>query len=483
MFNINLKYYFLRLFIINFFGFFYLIDTISFYNGFFSVQSIFYSLNIYLVYLFIFFEAFSSFFSNYGLNFNFFYLILVNLKNLNFGYVGFIFYQNLNLIYFFSLTFFTLFFLEKSNYSFKLKLKFFNKKRNIFPILLFVFIVTNINPALTHLEILQRFKHIFNIGAEEDRLNKNSIHQNLLYKTFYKNNFFRNDNWFHVAKISFLNLKLFSAKLPQSQNIYNEFSKVIKNEIIEKDYNNIYIIINESYPNFRNIELQKKLFDAIVKGNEDFFIKVHKKKWNKDYSTLGVEMNFFCNNEADFHQFTKLDLKDFVEENNCWINKFRHKNMIYIHSYESSFFGRNKYRSFFNESFFKEDLKKKNLKECYQRFSGICDTEILDNLENIIKTKNNNFLIFLTLNNHAPTKNVTDIKYIDCEKHYPLNQNDQNCILYNNQIHFNKSLSKLISKMSVNDILVFFADHPPHYKHRNLIYFEDTLPMFFFKKK
>ena len=69
---IKLKKYFIRLAVINLFSLIYLIDTISFDYGFFSIQSIFYSINIYLLYFFILFETICSYLSLYGLDFNFY---------------------------------------------------------------------------------------------------------------------------------------------------------------------------------------------------------------------------------------------------------------------------------------------------------------------------------------------------------------------------------------------------------------------------
>ena len=88
----QVKKYFIRVILVNFFSLFYLIDTGSFDYGFFSIQSIFYSINIYLLYFFILFEAKCSFLSAYGLDFNFYKLVINNLDNLNYKYIKFIFF-------------------------------------------------------------------------------------------------------------------------------------------------------------------------------------------------------------------------------------------------------------------------------------------------------------------------------------------------------------------------------------------------------
>ena len=111
----QVKKYFIRVILANFFSLFYLIDTTSFDYGFFSIQSIFYSINIYLLYFFILFETICSYLSFYGLDFHFYKLITNNLNNLNYGYIAFIFWENINFIYFLIFSSGLLFFLEKKN--------------------------------------------------------------------------------------------------------------------------------------------------------------------------------------------------------------------------------------------------------------------------------------------------------------------------------------------------------------------------------
>jgi hypothetical protein len=91
----------------------YLIQTPAFDHGFFSVQSIFYSANVFLLYFFIFLEAKTSFFSIYGLDFNFYKLLINNFNNLNFEYVTYIAYENINIFYFLFFSIGTVFFLEE----------------------------------------------------------------------------------------------------------------------------------------------------------------------------------------------------------------------------------------------------------------------------------------------------------------------------------------------------------------------------------
>ena len=84
---------------------------------------------------------------------------------------------------------------------------------------------------------------------------------------YVDNSFFRNDNWFNTVKYSYLYFDSNpSGKRQLSQFDTNLEFKSFKNfgEIInKKKYHNIYVIINESYPNFRNKKLKNNLFEKI----------------------------------------------------------------------------------------------------------------------------------------------------------------------------------------------------------------------------
>ena len=103
-------------------------------------------------------------------------------------------------------------------------------------------------------------------------------------------------------------------------------------------------------------------------------------------------------------------------------------------------------------------------------------------MSKLITDENNNFVIFLTLNNHIPTEPYYENSYIDCEKNFPLNLNEQFCILYNNQMFFNENISKFLSSMGKNDLLVLFSDTPPMFVEKRRIHFEDVIDIYFFSK-
>ena len=165
----QIKKYVVRVFLVNFFSLLYLIDTPSLDLGFFSIQSLFYSINIYLLYFFILFETKCSFLSYYGLDFNFYKLVIYNLNNLNYGYIKHILYQNINFIYFLIFSLGSLFFLEKKKYNINFKKNYFNSKKIILISTIFViFVLTNFNPNFTHDKLVERYKGLTNKWTSND---------------------------------------------------------------------------------------------------------------------------------------------------------------------------------------------------------------------------------------------------------------------------------------------------------------------------
>ena len=99
--NRFLKNYFIRLILVNSLGLAFLSDSISFDQGFFSLQGFIYSLNRYFLLLFILVETICVYLQEYQLNFDFLYLILTNFFSLNFKYNIFILFEKTRYLVFF----------------------------------------------------------------------------------------------------------------------------------------------------------------------------------------------------------------------------------------------------------------------------------------------------------------------------------------------------------------------------------------------
>ena len=285
MMKLYLKYYFIRVFLVNILALVYLSDTYSFDFGFISIQSLIYSIHVYSLYFFVFFETVSALLNQYGLDFHFYKLILSNFLTLNYTYVGYVFYENISIIYYLVFTTLIIFYLEKKKYEIVFKFKSYNinQKFYLFSFIL-AFILSIFNPSLSHQSLIERIKGATNMWTEVD---KTFVYEVEHYNQMVKNHLFRNENWFITLNYSFI----YSANLPagsrelaniDDHKYFGNFEKIIT----QKKFNNIYVIINESYPNFRNQDLKNNLFQKIVLNNESLNIQKFKKKLD---SYLGKE--------------------------------------------------------------------------------------------------------------------------------------------------------------------------------------------------
>ena len=437
--NIFIKKYFIRVILLNLLGLGFLSDSISFDQGFFSLQGLIYSLNKYFLLLFILFETISVYLQEYQLNFDFLYLVFTNFFSLNFKYNYFILFEKYRyLIFFFSFLVY-IFYFEKKLLKTKLNLNF-----NFF---IYIGIIGSI---------------IFFLQIE--RLNLYATKLKNYQDLILKYNILRNDNWFLQT------VNYFYYEKNSNKNIYKTLNY---EEVINKNSNNIFVIINESYPLFKNHQLNMDMMEILT--NDKIKFEIIRKNWNKKYSTQGAEIEFFCNTDKDFRNFKSNFIKH-LRDNNCWILNLAEKNKVFIHTYEKTFFNRGVYDFFFSKTYFLDDLKKLNYKMCPGMYNGICDYEILKNLKNFI-VKDNNLFVFLTLQNHHPIKlyPIIEKKNLSkCKDLYPLNINEQFCYLYLNQSYFNKLIyENIIKTMKKNDQLLIISDTPPAFVKKWKIFFED----------
>ncbi len=454
---INFKKYVYLVFISNFFSVLLLNDTTSFNLGLISLQSLIYSINIFFFIIFITFETISSYLDFYGLTLSFLNVVLTNPKNLNFEFNLYIFYTNLKYFLFFFLNLYFLFFSSHILKFFKIIIE-----KKIFILISFFIILIII--------IIFNKNFLNNLNTFNDRALKK-------INFIIKGNFLRNDNWYIVLQNT-LNYS-------NNNTLYSNFSfeKSFQNYA---NLENIYIIINESYPNFKNKDLKNKLESTLTKNLKNTDIKRFKKNWSKKYGTQGAEMELFCDQKGSWNDFQK-NLDYFLKRNNCWINKYYNRYNVFIHSFEENSFFRSRYfdekQSFFNEVFFKEKLLKLNYDICDKNvyYKGICESQIIDRLLfELKKTNNKKLVIYLTVENHIPI-NTNKQTSPECNNSL-FNLHPQFCFLFNNQLNFNYELNKFIKKLNQNDLLVFFSDTPPIYSKRDRIHFEDYIDVFFFKK-
>jgi hypothetical protein len=452
----NLQLYVFLVLFNNFSALTLLNDTTSFNTGLISFSSLIFCLNKILFILFIFLETIASYLDAFGLNINFLKLVFVNPQKLNFNYNFYILFEYINYFLYFLLNVFFLIFFKKIiliiNFIIKNKIKF------ILLIALFFFI-SIFFITLSNSKFVSKYRERF-------------INKILFYS---EENLIRYDNWYLVLKYS---LK-YDDDISMIPDL--DFGKIYENY---SNVNNVYIIINESYPNFKDTNVKNLLLEDLINNLDDFTIQNFKKNWSKNYGTLGAEITFFCTYEKLADDFMKLDLLSFVKKNDCWIKKFIQKdtNRVFIHTYKEFFNDRKKYRSFFDEAYFFDDLQKYKLKICDGMYIAVCDDEIINKIfPSYQKNNKSNFIVFLTVNTHIPLiplKNKLPICDI-----YPVNQNEQFCASFNQQSIINISINRFIKNLTQNDLLIFFSDTPPIFSVRDRKFFEDYIDVFVFKKK
>ncbi len=447
----------IRVLVVNITGLILLWDTLSFNQGLISLQALIYCLSSLSLYIFIFIETSFAYLQYYGLNFEFINLVLLNLKNLDYNFVKIII-------------------LDKSDY--------------IIYLIVNLIILINLNKISSFILINQKFIidqkfRIFILGSIlliiilflPFEINKKIRSKIMNFeKSVAQYSLFRNDNWFISLKSQIVYRESISN---ETESKINDFSGIID----FNKYNNIFIVINESYPNFKNQILKEKLFNLIIDNNNNrFYIDNFKKSWSKKYSTQGAELDLFCGDGKNFTDFQKKSLDNFLNENNCYFNNFKSINKVFIHSHNLQSFNRNRYHDFFDEIIGMEKLKNLKLDICAGSYTSYCDHQLLNYIRSYAK-KDKNMIIFLTVNNHIPTKLISKVDVLKCEDHHPLNILDQMCFSFHNQAIFNKALSKFLTTLKKGELLIFYSDTPPIFPARERVHFEDLIDVYTFEKK
>ena len=447
----------IRVLIINITGLFLLYDTLSFNQGLISFQSLIYSLNSTLLYIFIFTETAVAFLQYYGLDFEFINLVLLNLKNLDYNFVKLVVLDKSFYLIFLSINLILLINLEKI-----LSLLIINKKLilvNKYRIILLVFFL---------------FFIIIFLPFDANKKIRDKVVN--FKKTISQYSLFRNDNWFIYLKSQIVYDKESKENLG---SVINDFSSIIN----YNNYDNIFIIINESYPNFKNRFLKNRLHNLILGNQTDnITVKEYKKLWSKKYSTQGAELELFCGKNQNFLDFKKNSLGKFIKDNGCYFKDYKSVNKVFIHSHELNSFNRNRYDDFFENLIGFKQLKDFDLDLCEGSYISYCDHQILSYIRDYAE-KEKNMIIFLTVNNHIPNKLISKVDTLKCKDHHPLNILDQMCNSYHNQAIFNIALSKFIHRLNKRELIIFFSDTPPLFPVRERIHFEDYINVYTFEKK
>jgi hypothetical protein len=454
--------YIIRLFLVNiFFIFLKIVDLND--AGLLSIESLFYSVNYFIFAFFSFFEFLIRLLDLFGLNINFIFF-RININNLQF----LINYYEVIIIYL--LSYFSLILSVK-----KLKhINFERYKRYIRTLFLFLFIF---------------FLFFF------------------LYKTFVKENYkkkihfalgqYKITRFFDVSitkvthsnVFSYVTFLTFKNKFTEKHDYNKTYNDSNEDEILKglkyftnnyelKKYKNTYIVIAESFGEYKNKTLFNQLISTLV-DQKELKLDILYRNWDRVYSTLGAEYEIFCDKRM------KDDLSENIQEIKNCLSEFSSFNKIFMHTYLKNFNQRYIYENIFDKNIFYNEFINLGLKSnCKWVIDGICDHEALDYIKTFNESNKRNLIFFLTLNLHAPVMKFDSIEY-NCEIYTETANNDEMCNHYfNTKTLFSSIKKNLIEEMSMDDLIIIYADTPPlFYERKHKKYFNyDKTPVLVIRK-
>lgn len=260
-------------------------------------------------------------------------------------------------------------------------------------------------------------------------------------------------------------------------NINEDFNKNFDNTIALKlkkainNKSNIIIIINESGSFFKDPNINSKLNKSLVKND---YLDFEKLNWNKILWTIGGELQGVCglsfNDAMKYKKKTAgiSQLKDALINGDCNILlelKQKKYDTFFYHSSYCNFHGRCDYNDVFDKTFFLDEinLHHKNISDCNWGWKGKCDDEIVPLIGDLISNTNSNnkFIVFLTVNAHAPIISSKKNNF-NCSDFFSLKNSKELCNLAKIQYNFFDTINEyIINNMKKNDLLIILGDHPP----------------------
>ena len=293
------------------------------------------------------------------------------------------------------------------------------------------------------------------------------------------NSFIKNNKQYisSILKSKIIGVSDINNNLRNLISINEGFDKNYKNTIILKvkkaikEQSNIIIIINESGSFFKDIKINTELNKSLV--NKDY-LDFEKLNWNKILWTIGGELQSVCGLSFDTAmKYQKKSngisqLKEALIKGDCNIllelEKKKYDTFFYHSSY-CNYNGRCDYYEIFDKTFFFDEINQnhKNVNDCNWGWKGKCDDQIIPLIGNLVSNNNlnNKFIVFLSLNAHAPIISSKQ-NDLNCDDFYSLRNSEELCNLAKIQNNFFEKINEhIINNMKKNDLLIILGDHPP----------------------
>ena len=476
----NIFKYFLRFFVINFSSLLFLYNSSSFQSGgVISYLSLISCISNNLYFIHIILELVSILIFENLLNTEIFKIFLQEFFNPEtYDIIFYYLSDQIGLIIFFIIN---IFFIKNIKNIISFIISF--KKLIIVLILILLTLITLYGGLKNHIDI-QHKVIIHNFFLKFGK-KTHTYTQNIFRISERFNHFFRVDNLFiYIAKDNY-----------EEENLNKHSSPNLNDILNTREYKNIYIIVLESQPIFKNKNIQKTLDNLLITDSKKIYHKKYFLRYN-DGITSTILQKIFCDKKNLEGSYERESLDKFLKKNQCYFQDLKKRyQMVFIHSNTKKFGNRERFNDFFHKTFFYEELINMSFtKRCDWQMPSLCDDEILIRLEEFISYPDKKSLtLFLTLNNHPPmddhyTKYINFDKNnkIKCKNFETLSLYKDLCYSFLNQYYFNLLLKKRIDGLKDDEILLLLGDSPPFYsktyiKKNYLINNYTTLEVF--KKK
>jgi hypothetical protein len=231
---------------------------------------------------------------------------------------------------------------------------------------------------------------------------------------------------------------------------------------IASDRRDLFIVMIESWG-----ELKDPSLDELVRSplrRDDINERYAVKSGSTDYygSTTSAEFRELCDRWAEFGDYTETAASLCLPAR---LGAAGYETMAF-HGFTGRMFDRYLWypNVGFRGIFFREHLRKEDLRVCQGVFEGICDVDLARLVEQALVDGNENprFVYWLTLNSHLPVDPGIDIKFLDCNGPEDPFAQKQVCYLADQWMQVLDKVADILANEDLRavDVLIV-GDHAP----------------------
>ncbi len=243
------------------------------------------------------------------------------------------------------------------------------------------------------------------------------------------------------------------------KNKYESVSKPIFDSIKQgSSSKKILLIVNESWGKATDINIQKALLAPLYQYSDNYEY-IDEGSFAFIGATVSGELRELCQKNATVMDISKVDDKEFA---NCLPSLLRQQgyDTYSVHGADSGLYNRSRWYPLigFEHTLFKEDFRE--ARDC-ESFSGKCDYDLFEPISDILASKEQVMLYWLTLNTHAPYDDNLFIDGFHCPD-FSLKEESEACLVFKQQYQFFYRLSEYIQDDRMKNVEVYIVgDHAP----------------------